>query len=392
MRRLVTLFLTRLAAATVALLLGATYGAALAQETESDGSERRPLIIAEQGNRPFGGTVVGEPDSSLHCDHGYVTWQIPFNARTVPLLMVHASSRKTWETTFNGQDGFIPLFLRRDFAVYTTDLPRTGQAGQGCAPTAYEPEGGNDQSSFTSWRLGIWLPGEGDPTPNFYPGVQFPVDDPDALDEFFRIQTPEFNLPENEQVETDALAVLLSEIGPAVMLTHSSTGIRGWITATKSDQIAAIVSYEPGAYVFPEGEEPPPLLDAEGNPVTGINPIPLSDFVKLTKMPIQVVWGDFIPKEFSPIPSLDRRRIRLRYSQLFANAINRHGGDAQVLILPEIGVFGNTHFPMLDLNNVEIANLLQHYLDLKGLTGRDPPHKGPRRGTPSAGVARGGSR
>jgi hypothetical protein len=52
-----------------------------------------------------------------------------------------------------------------------TDLPRTGRAGQGCAETAYTPRADNDQASFTTWRLGLWLPG--DPTPDFYPGFSY---------------------------------------------------------------------------------------------------------------------------------------------------------------------------------------------------------------------------
>ena len=36
------------------------------------------VTIREQGARPFGGTVLGDPaKGSLHCDHGYVEWQIP---------------------------------------------------------------------------------------------------------------------------------------------------------------------------------------------------------------------------------------------------------------------------------------------------------------------------
>ena len=124
------------------------------------------------------------------------------------------------------------------------------------------PRPDHDQASLTTWRIGIWLPG--DPTPDFYPGVQFPVKDANALDEFYRIQYPEFNAPGNEQIETDPLAVLLAEIGPSIMLTHSSTGIRGWITAAKSANVAAIVSYEPGAVVFPEGEVPPPIARGNG--------------------------------------------------------------------------------------------------------------------------------
>ena len=337
-------------------------------------ADARQLAIREQGGRPFGGTVVGEAArGSIHCDHGYVEWQIPRNERRVPIVMVHASSTKTWDTTFDGRDGFRNIFLRRGFPVYMTDLPRTGRAGQGCAETTYTPRADNDQASFTTWRLGLWLPG--DPTPDFYPGVQFPTDKPSALNEFFRIQYPEFNAPENEQVETDALAVLLNEIGPAIVLTHSSTGIRGWITATKTAAVAALVSYEPGAVVFPEGEVPPPIARADGMRVPAGNAVPLADFMKLTKMPIQIVWGDYIPSELSatnvgPRLTLDNRRINVVRAKLFVDAINRHGGNAKNVMLPEIGVRGNTHFPMLDLNNVKIADLLSAFLKEHGLDHR----------------------
>lgn len=331
------------------------------------------LVIREQGARPFGGKVVGDPATgSIHCDHGYVEWQVPENRRRVPLVMVHASSTKTWDTTFDGRDGFRNIFLRRGFSVYLTDLPRTGRAGQGCAPTNYTPQANHDQVWFTNWRLGIWL--EGDPTPDFYPGVQFPQD-PRALNEFFRIQYPEFNAPENEQVETDALAVLLNEIGSSVLLTHSSTGIRGWITGTKSANVAAIVSYEPGDVIFPEGELPPPIPRADGMMVPAGRTVPRSEFLKLTRMPIQIIWGDYIPSTLDKINvgrrlTLDSRRINVIRARLMVEAINRHGGDARNVMLPDLGIRGNTHFPMLDLNNVRIADLLSEFLKAKRLDSR----------------------
>jgi hypothetical protein len=331
------------------------------------------VVIREQGARPFGGRVMGTADSgSIHCDHGYVEWQIPEKPRRVPLVMVHASSTKTWDTTFDGREGFRHIFLRRGFPVYLTDLPRTGRAGQGCAPTSYEPQRNNDQAWFTNWRLGLWLPG--DSTPHFYPGVQFPQS-ARALDEFFRIQYPEFNAPENEQVETDALAVLLGELGPSVLLTHSSTGIRGWITATKTANVAAIVSYEPGDAVFPNTEMPPPIERIDGMKLAPGRPIPMADFLTLTKVPIQIVWGDYIPPAMDkvntgPRLSLDNRRVNVMRAKLMVEAINRHGGNAVNVMLPEVGIRGNTHFPMLDLNNVQIADLLSKFLADKRLDRR----------------------
>jgi hypothetical protein len=51
----------------------------------------------------------------------------------------------------------------------------------------------------------------------------------------------------------------------------------------------------------------------------------------------------------------------------WADAINRHGGDARVVHLPEIGIRGNTHFPFSDLNNVQIADLMSQFLAEKYL-------------------------
>ena len=314
------------------------------------------LVIEEQGNRPFGGVMIGDAESrAFACDHGYVDWQIPPSAREFPMLFVHASSKRTWDAAFDGRrEGFIPIFLRRGYAAYSTDLPRTGQAGQACAEVNYDPDNEwSIQTSFTSWRYGLWLPGQAEPT--FYPGVRFPTDDPVALDEFCRIQTPEFNDQENEDIETDALALLMDEIGPSIMLTHSSTGIRGWIAALKSDNLAAIISYEPGDFIYPEGELPPPL--AGGGEQAAGREVPLAEFLKLTRFPMQIIWGDYVPEEMDPthvgpLATLDFRRRNLLKAQLMVDAINRHGGDAENLVLPDIGIEGNAHFPMLETNNV----------------------------------------
>jgi hypothetical protein len=49
------------------------------------------------------------------------------------------------------------------------------------------------------------------------------------------------------------------------------------------------------------------------------------------------------------------------------DAVNRRGGNVTLVHLPEIGVRGNTHFLMSDLNNLEIADLMSKFLKEKGL-------------------------
>lgn len=49
-------------------------------------------------------------------------------------------------------------------------------------------------------------------------------------------------------------------------------------------------------------------------------------------------------------------------AQLWVDKINQHGGQAQLVHLPDIGIYGNTHFPFSDLNNQQIAELLSQWL------------------------------
>ena len=121
------------------------------------------------------------------------------------------------------------------------------------------------------------------------------------------------------------------------------------------------MSYEPGSnFVFPEGEVPQPI-DSSSGPLVALG-IPLKDFMALTKIPIVIYYGDFIPATPNPNPGQDGWRARLEMARLWANTINKYGGNASVVHLPEIGIYGNTHFPFSDLNNQQIAELMQTWL------------------------------
>ena len=50
-----------------------------------------------------------------------------------------------------------------------------------------------------------------------------------------------------------------------------------------------------------------------------------------------------------------------------AKMLNALGGDVTVVHLPEIGLHGNTHFPMSDLNNLDVAEHLAKWLHEKNL-------------------------
>ena len=136
------------------------------------------------------------------------------------------------------------------------------------------------------------------------------------------------------------------------------------------------MSYEPGGgkfgpFLFPKGEAPEAIPTYWG-PIEPMEVEP-EEFEKLTKMPIVIYYGDNIATEPVADAGRDQWRGELQMARLFAETVNRHGGNCMVIHLPEIGIKGNTHFPFLDLNNMEIADLLEKFLQEKGLT--DFPEK-----------------
>ena len=95
--------------------------------------------------------------------------------------------------------------------------------------------------------------------------------------------------------------------------------------------------------------------------------MPLAAFMLLTKIPIVVYYGDNIPTEPSANPGQDNWRARLAMVKLWADTVNRRGGDVTVVHLPAIGIRGNTHFPFSDLNNLQIADLMSEFLEQRDL-------------------------
>jgi len=335
-----------------------------------------PLIIQEQGSFAAGGTVISEPGTfdpikqgayspqgvspagqTLHGDHAYIFYQLPEKARKLPLVFWHGhgQSAKTWETTPDGREGFQNLFLRKRYGVYLIDQPRRGRAARSTEQMTITATP-DEQLWFGIFRLGAW--------PNFYENVQFSKD-PEALDQFFRQMVPNTG-PYNAETNIAAVSELFNKIGRGILVTHSQSGGPGWRTAIGNNKIRAIVSFEPGGdFLFPEGEAPESIKLA-GRTVTPPT-APLADFMQLTKIPIIVYYGDNIPAQPSQNPGQEQWRVFLEVAKVWRDVVNRHGGDVTIVHLPKIGIHGNTHFLMSDLNNARIADHMSGWLAKKRL-------------------------
>lgn len=322
------------------------------------------LIIKEQGAFAAGGTViksegtfdnlkpwnVPQGGQTRHGDHASVFFQLPANTKKLSMVFLHGygQTRRSWQTTADGREGFADIFLRKGYGVYLVDQPGRGEAGQVTKPGQITATP-DDQTWFTQFRIGLY--------PNFNEGVQFPKDS-SSLDQFYRMMVPNTG-PVDEAAIINAMSAVFDRSGDGILFTHSAGGSPGWKTAMKNDKVKAVVAIEPGGFTFPEGEAP------EGN--RGGRGVPLAEFMKLTKIPIVVYFGDYIPTEETTASSLNFWRNVLSTARAWAKVVNAHGGDATIVHLPELGIKGNTHFIMSDLNNKKIAAQLSEWLQKKGL-------------------------
>ena len=98
---------------------------------------QEPVAIVKQGHFSVGGTTLQRPGTydnskfvgwaeqeetgqSYRADHAFVDFQIPANARSLPLVYVHGygGSGICWQMTPDGRDGFATLMLRRGWSSY----------------------------------------------------------------------------------------------------------------------------------------------------------------------------------------------------------------------------------------------------------------------------------
>lgn len=341
----------------------------------------KPITIESQGSFAVGGKTIKHSGTfsqenflspegqSAYGDHLYTFYQIPANAKKLPIIFQHggAQSKRTWETTVDGREGFQNIFLRKGYGVYLVDQPRIGEAGLATeAAGDANPWAGNplyyDKTLFILSRVGTF---EGD-TPKVFDNAAFPKD-AESFNQFERSWTTYTGELDND-LNADALAALFDKVGPGILFGHSMGGTVCWRTVFRSENVKAIVAFEPGGspFVFPEGEVPEAITALCAPIGASTMAVPLDDFMKLTKIPIVLYYGDNIDVNSSHV-GMNKWGTELDMAKKFVATINKHGGQAELVELPKVGLKGNTHFLMGDLNNQELANLVENWLKAKGL-------------------------
>jgi pimeloyl-ACP methyl ester carboxylesterase len=329
----------RLVAAS--MLLGLASTAALAQA---------PLSIARQGSLEAGGRVIdcatndgGDPNSTrwppghVVVDNIYATYQYPADQKYPYPILFNSGGGHTariYDTTPDGREGWLTLFLREGFPTYGVDRVNTGRAGTdictinavklGRAPVAALPAI-NRYAFESSWVTFRWGPRYGEP----YPDTQFPIE---AADSYYPQTVSTYRDPEETQKSVAAYAALIDKIGePVIFQSWSSSGLLGYLTAIeRPDKVKAILAIETSVDAFDK-------ISADKRLV-------------LAKIPIYIVIGD-------------HAEDRVAASRKFQKEMAAIGGHVTVDVLPEDGIFGNGHTMALEKNNKQIMHRMIAWLE-----------------------------
>jgi pimeloyl-ACP methyl ester carboxylesterase len=313
-------------------------------------AEEPALRIAKQGSMEAGGRMIncatndgGDPKSTrwpaghVMVDNVYATYQYPAEMRHPHPILFNSGGGHTarvYDTTPDGREGWLTLFVREGFAVYGVDRPNTGRSGTdickinavklGLAPTTQLPAI-NRYAAESSWVTFRWGPKYGEP----YPNTQFPIE---AADKYFPQTVSTYRDSQETLKSVAAFTALIDKVPePVILQTWSSSGLLGYLTAAeRPDRVKAILAIETS--------------------VTAFDAIPPAGRQKLAAIPILIVIGD-------------HAQDRVDASRKFQKEMAAIGGRVTVDVLPEAGIFGNGHTMMLERNNKQIMHRMIAWLE-----------------------------
>ena len=303
--------------------------------------------IAEVSGKPVKDIqrVPGGPMSKLDrngqfmVEQMYVQYFLPKNRKgKYPLLMWHGAglTGATYESTPDGREGWMNLFIRKGWDTYVSDAVERGRSGF-ASSDVWENDSPiflNYQDPYERFRIGqgagSWNADPAKRKP--MPGTQFPVE---AYDNYMKQSVPRWLSTDKAVVA--AYVALVDKVCPCVLLAHSQGGWFAYkVAEQRPDKIKAIVAVE--------------------STTAGA----IANAPKLKDTPMLMMFGDYVDQH-------PRWAAYKKTDTEYANAVRAAGGSVDWINLPDIGIKGNSHMLMQEKNNAEIAEVIQKWLVGKGL-------------------------
>jgi hypothetical protein len=312
-----------------------------------------PLLLRSQGSFFVGGqdefsdglvspnlqppSTTLTPTGTYTVNQMYVHYQVPYFSGRVPIVLIHGCclTGKSWETTPDGRIGWDDYFVRQSHPTYVIDQVGRGRSG-------YDPTTINEVAAGTqpisalpairtaghegAWTLFRFGPVYG----QVFANEQFPVE---AAAEFWKEIVPDFNgaLPTPNPTLLN-LSTLAVKLNGAVLISHSESFAFPWQTAViNSAGIAGIVAIE------------------------GSCSNQSQNVAVLAKIPTLILFGDHT----SDFPNWT---TNVQGCQTLVQQVKAAGGDMTLVVLPDVGIFGNSHMMMLDKNNLVVSGLIDQWI------------------------------
>lgn len=328
-----------------------------------------------------GGRYVGDPGKQVMAGQMYVEKLVPARVtQPFPLVLVHgaAQTATNWMTTPDGRKGWAQHFQDLGYVVYLVDQPARGRS-------AWHPDVNGKLRMYTapqlerlftaSAQLGDW--------PQAKLHTQWPGSgrrgDP-VFDAFYATQVESLASDvETQELMKAAGSALLDRIGPAVIVTHSQSGLLGWVIAdSRPALVKAIVAIEPSGPPFhnaaagnPQArawgvtdipvQYDPPVSDpsqietrrqaapqAEGLIACTLQREPARKLVNLAQVPVLV--------------TVSESSYHAPYDHCTAAYLQQAGVRVDFVRLPERGIRGNGHMVMLEKNNLQVADFIEGWI------------------------------
>ena len=309
------------------------------------------FVGGKESAMPAGGRRGGGGTQTQISGQSLVHYLIPANnsgQKKLPVIMVPGMGLTSYLylSTPDGREGWASLFARAGHPVYVLDGPQNVVTGIDVAPFANVQSGRAEANALP--RMMLWANeitwdrwGIGTEPGKPLANSRFPVK---QIDQLHASMTPVIGggmgggrrggASSQPSAEADAIAMLLDQVGPAILVVHSMAGSSGFAaTRLRPDKVKAIIAVE----------------------VVG-SPTDTDDIKKyFADKQLIGVYGD----------NFEMRRMQGRYEATveMAKQISDSGGTAEVIRLPDLGIEGNSHLLMQDNNNDDIAKMILRRLN-----------------------------
>jgi pimeloyl-ACP methyl ester carboxylesterase len=273
------------------------------------------------------GERLAHDDSYIITNQTYVQYYPPTSkygynhyvpTRSLPLLFIHGGglTGAMWEATPDGRPGWAVLASEAGYPVYIIDTIDNGRSQR--APDAFRATAGTMEHRtakqiWDRFRIG---PAEGFDGRKVFEDGQFPIEAFDML-----VGGQAGRRRGNDMVEARGIVDAINKIGECEVIAHShGAALMMDVLDKVKHHVKQLALVEPGG------------TSAAGNLTTDVRTV--------------VYWGDY----------LDTVAAWEKIAASFNNE------PVEVVKLPDIGLKGNSHFPMFDRNSEQVFKVILKWL------------------------------